>query len=144
MTASHEMTLVGSTYIWCNLMRASHIYWYAGVVSPKFLQNFKMILRHILHIKNGSNFAHTLLSTIWSYAENPPEFFLKWIRLLCGFSYSKNIANFEAFCWGKNFSKNLLFLRSAWVCMYSGPENLKKSRPKKLVKSNKSISRNFF
>ena len=25
----------------------------------------------------------------------------------------------------------------------SGPENLKKSRPKKLVKSNKSISRNF-
>ena len=27
---------------------------------------------------------------------------------------------------------------------YSGPENLKKSRPKKLVKSNKSISRNLF
>ena len=29
-----------------------------------------------------------------------------------GFPYSKNIANFEAFCQGKNFSKNLLFLRS--------------------------------
>ena len=27
---------------------------------------------------------------------------------------------------------------------HSGPENLKKSRPKKLVKSNKSISRKFF
>ena len=26
----------------------------------------------------------------------------------------------------------------------SGPENLKKSRPKKLLKSNKSISKNFF
>ena len=32
---------------------------------------------------------------------------------LCGFSYHKNIANFEAFCQDKNFSKNLLFLRSA-------------------------------
>ena len=30
-----------------------------------------------------------------------------------GFSYSKNIANFEAFWWDKNFSKNLLFLGSA-------------------------------
>ena len=28
--------------------------------------------------------------------------------------------------------------------MHSGPENLKKSRPKKLVKSNKSISRTCF
>ena len=27
---------------------------------------------------------------------------------------------------------------------HSGPENFKRSRPKKLVKSNKSISRNFF
>ena len=28
------------------------------------------------------------------------------------FSYDKNIANVEAFCWDKYFSKNLLFLRS--------------------------------
>ena len=28
--------------------------------------------------------------------------------------------------------------------MHSGPENLKKSRPKKLVKSNKTISRKMF
>ena len=27
------------------------------------------------------------------------------------------------------------------ICLHSGPENLKESRPKKLVKSNKSISR---
>ena len=39
--------------------------------------------QRFLHIKNGSNFAHTLLSTICSYAENPPEFFFKMIRLLC-------------------------------------------------------------
>ena len=32
-------------------------------------------------------------------------------KKLHGFSYDKNIANFEAFCWDKNFSKNLLFLR---------------------------------
>ena len=31
-----------------------------------------------------------------------------------------------------------------WSNWHCGPENLKKSRPKKLVKSNKSISRNFF
>ena len=31
---------------------------------------------------------------------------------LHGFSYDKNIANFEAFFWDKNFSKNLIFLRS--------------------------------
>ena len=30
------------------------------------------------------------------------------------------------------------------VCCHSGPENLKKSRPKKLVKSNKPISRKKF
>ena len=30
-----------------------------------------------------------------------------------------------------------------YKCSVRGPENLKKSRPKKLVKSNKSISRNF-
>ena len=33
-------------------------------------------------------------------------------KKLHGFSYYKNIANFEAFCWDKNFSKNLLFLGS--------------------------------
>ena len=31
-------------------------------------------------------------------------------KKLHGFSYDKNIANFEAFHWDKNFSKNLLFL----------------------------------
>ena len=44
-----------------------------GVVSPKNVQNFKMILRHILHIEIDSNFAHTLLSTIKSYEANPGE-----------------------------------------------------------------------
>ena len=40
------------------------------------------------------------------------------------FSYDKNKANLETFCWDKNFSKNLLFLRSAVVlhtkysCLY--------------------------
>ena len=33
-------------------------------------------------------------------------------KKLHGFSYDKNIANFESFCRDKNFSKNLLFLRS--------------------------------
>ena len=33
-------------------------------------------------------------------------------KKLHGFSYCKNIANFEAFWRGKNFSKNLLFLGS--------------------------------
>ena len=32
-----------------------------------------MILRHILHIKNYSNVAHTLLSTIKSYDKNPTD-----------------------------------------------------------------------
>ena len=31
---------------------------------------------------------------------------------LHGFSYIKNIANFEAFSQDKNFSKNILFLKS--------------------------------
>ena len=31
-----------------------------------------------------------------------------------------------------------------YILYHSGPENLKKSRPKKLMKSNKSISRFFF
>ena len=34
------------------------------------------------------------------------------MKKLDGISYSKNMANFEAFCWGNNFSKNL-FLRSS-------------------------------
>ena len=33
-------------------------------------------------------------------------------KKLCGFSYYKNIANFEAFWQDKNFSKNLLCLES--------------------------------
>ena len=44
-----------------------------GAVSPKNVKNFKMTLRHILHIKNDSNVAHTLLSTIKSYDANPSE-----------------------------------------------------------------------
>ena len=35
-----------------------------------------------------------------------------------GFSYYKNIANFEAFWWDKNFSKNLLFLGSVVLILY--------------------------
>ena len=38
-------------------------------------------------------------------------------KKLHGFSYYKNIANFEAFCRYKNFSKNLLYLGSA--CLWS-------------------------
>ena len=36
-----------------------------------------------------------------------------------GFSFDKNIANFEAFCRDKNFSKNLLFLRSDWSSIFN-------------------------
>ena len=43
------------------------------------------------------------------------------------FSYFKNIANFEAFWWDKNFSKNLLFL---------GSVRKSKSLKKKLIKSS--------
>ena len=55
---------------------------------------------------------------------------------------------------------NLFWWHAYWVCsekkshftnsycllqhLHIGPENLKKSRPKKLVKSNKSISRKFY
>ena len=35
-------------------------------------------------------------------------------------------------------------MQPALLLLHSGPENLKKSRPKKLVKSNKSISRFVF
>ena len=38
-------------------------------------------------------------------------------KKLRGFSYDKNIANFEAFCRDKNFSKNLIFLRSELVAV---------------------------
>ena len=42
--------------------------------------------------------------------------------------------------------KNLFFreIDLPTVPTHGGPENMKKSRPKKLVKSNKSISRNIF
>ena len=33
-------------------------------------------------------------------------------KKLHGFSYTKNIANFEAFCWNILLSANLLFLKS--------------------------------
>ena len=40
---------------------------------------------------------------------------IKWHKMkkLHGFSNAKNIANFEAYCREKNYSKNLVFLRSA-------------------------------
>ena len=38
----------------------------------------------------------------------------------------------------------LFFISHGEIHIHSGPENLKKSRPKKLVKSNKSISRKKF
>ena len=41
--------------------------------SPKNMQKFKMILRHILKYKKDSNVAHTLLRTIKSYDANPSE-----------------------------------------------------------------------
>ena len=46
-----------------------------------------MILQNILKYRNGSNFAHTLLSTIKSSGANPPEknFFL--IMLVDNFQY---------------------------------------------------------
>ena len=51
---------------------------------------------------------------------------------LHGFSYCKKIANFEAFWWDKNFSKNILFLRSI------RPIHLKKEAY--LIKSFSSVS----
>ena len=33
-------------------------------------------------------------------------------KKLCGFSFSINIANFEAFCWTKKLISNLFFLKS--------------------------------
>ena len=33
---------------------------------------------------------------------------------LCGFLYSKSMANFEAFCWKFSSSINILFLKSVW------------------------------
>ena len=55
-----------------------------------------MILQNILKYRNGSNFAHTLLSTIKSSGANPPENKNFLIMLLynfgdycgCGFSLS--------------------------------------------------------
>ena len=41
------------------------------------------------------------------------------MKKLHGFSYYKNIANFEAFWWEKNFSKNILFLGSE-ISQYLG------------------------
>ena len=44
-----------------------------------------------------------------------------------------------------NYPENLFDqIREIFMPRHSGPENLKKSRPKKLVKSNKSISRKIF
>ena len=39
-----------------------------------------------------------------------------------GFSYHKNMANFEAFLQDKNFSKYLSFLMSMYMCTYMLPE----------------------
>ena len=56
----------------------------------------------------------------------------------------------KAFQNKRDIKKFIFFLKLNFVSdfsslsLYSGPEILKKSRPKKLVKSNKSISRNFF
>ena len=44
----------------------------------------------------------------------------------------------------KIFRRKIDFRYFSRHASHSGPENLKKSRPKKLVKSNKSISRKFF
>ena len=41
-------------------------------------------------------------------------------KKLCGFFYDKNIANFEAFCQDKNFSKNFLFLGSDYIHTLEG------------------------
>ena len=46
--------------------------------------------------------------------------------------------------YAKNLAQNEEKPSSTGLNTYSGPENLKKSRPKKLVKSNKSISWIFF
>ena len=64
-------TYIGTYYYYKN-ERTTKVQRY-GAVSPKNVQNFKMTLRHILHIKNNSNVAHTLLSTIKSYDANPSE-----------------------------------------------------------------------
>ena len=44
----------------------------------------------------------------------------------------------------KNILKNSSNHNSIFFITHSGPEKLKESRPKKFVKSNKSISRNYF
>ena len=39
-------------------------------------------------------------------------------KKLHGFSFSINIANFEAFCWTKKFISNLFFLKSGVVLVH--------------------------
>ena len=49
-----------------------------------------MILQNILKYRNGSNFAHTLLSTIKSSGVNPPEkFFFYHVNLQSLYSQKK-------------------------------------------------------
>ena len=38
-------------------------------------------------------------------------------KKLHGFSYDKNMANFEAFRWGIKLRINLLLLKSVWQCL---------------------------
>ena len=51
---------------------------------------------------------------------------MKNVKYLCGFSYTLNIANFEAFRWTISLRANLLFLKSVEVLWYLVQELSKK------------------
>ena len=68
-----------------------------------------------------------------------------WILFPKLWNYILFFTFFRCVCWSKNrgdsATKNE---EKVCVCHHCGPENLKKSRTKKRVKSNKSISQKFF
>ena len=67
--------------------------------------------------------------------------FTGWYLTLMSFSIFMNIPNmfFENIFGGVTISTNVAIIRALFCLIHSGPENLKKSRQKKLVKSNISI-----
>ena len=54
------------------------------------------------------------------------------MKKLRGFSFSINMANFEAFCWTKKLISNLFFLKSANQLLHKKIDKIKYFKPKKI------------
>ena len=88
------------------------LFWYVFSLSSD------LIIQHSSEIRGLCLMWHFQICHTFRIQKPTCFFFVFHVVLLWGFSYSKSMENFEAFCWNISSSINLLFLKSDknWCC----------------------------